>query len=414
MSSRVIVHVDMDAFFAAIEQRDFPELRGKPVVVGADPKEGRGRGVVSTCSYEARVFGIHSAQPISRAYRACPHAEFVKPRYEIYSRDSRIVMDVLAEFSPLMQPVSIDEAFLDCTGTEGLFGSPRELGNRIKTAIKDAVNLTASVGIAPNKFIAKVASDLEKPNGLTICEPGREKEFLGPLPIKRLWGAGAKTVEKLNSMGFLRIADVAGADLSVLEKALGKWGSGLWRLANGMDDRPVEDGRRRKSISEEHTYESDVDDVDRMEKTLFEIAERLSRNMRRLNIKGRTVTLKIRLEGFETFTRSRTLPDFFNDMKTLRQEVLREFRAFDRRGKRVRLLGIGMAKLDENEVTKPTQLELFASEPDNRDETARKAELLLDDLKKKFGDSVNRASLMGSKEHRWGPNSNLNDGSRES
>ncbi len=401
-SPRTIVHVDMDAFFAAVEELDHPEYRGKPLIVGADPKEGRGRGVVSTCNYAARKFGIHSAMPIGRAYKLCPHGIYVPGRYARYSELSKQVMEVLASFAPVVQKVSIDEAFLDCTGTERLFGPQPELGRAIKAKIKDTTQLIASVGIAPNKFIAKIASDLDKPDGLAICEPGREREFLAKLPLKRLWGAGARTVQKLQHLGLWDIGDVAAADPEKLERVLGKHGRHFWNLANGIDDRPVEPYGRRKSISEETTFEEDVDDSERLERVLYEIADDLAFRMRGEGCTGRTVTLKIRLTGFETFTRSRTLDHPTDDTLTMRDAALALFHDFDRRGKRVRLIGIGMSNLlwgdeeQQDETARPaTQMDLFAETQEATNEPRRRREeQVLDELRRKFGSRIKRGGLL--------------------
>lgn len=331
--SRVIAHVDMDAFFAAIEQLDNPGYRGLPVVVGADPKSGKGRGVVCASSYEARIYGIHSAQPISQAYRRCPAAIFLRPRFERYDEVSAGVMRTLGEFSPLVEQISVDEAFLDCSGTENLFGPPRELGLGIKRRIRESTGLTASVGIASNKSVAKIASDLNKPDGLTLCPPGGEKEFLAPLPVGRLWGAGKKTVEQLNRMNVRTIGDVAAFPSRQLEQIFGAMGDHLWLLANGIDERPVCDAWERKSISEEVTFGEDSGDERYVERALYGIADSLSRRTRMLGLEGRTVTLKLRLEGFVTYTRSRTLPSPVSDMKTVLSAAVGLFRDFDRQGK---------------------------------------------------------------------------------
>lgn len=396
MSPRLILHVDMDAFFTSIEQLDSPEYRGRPVVVGADPKGGHGRGVVSAASYEARVFGIHSALPISQAYRRCPDAVFLPPRFERYQELSDMVMKVMGTFTPLVEPISIDEAFLDCSGTERLFGRPAELGMKIKNAIRGETGLSASVGIASNKSVAKIASDLNKPDGLTICEAGREREFLSPLPIGRLWGAGRKTVRELESMGFRTIGDISSVPMQRLEKLLGKWGEHLWLLASGTDDRPVCGEYERKSYSEETTFESDVDDAKVIEHVLFEIADRLSYKLRSEGVKGRTITLKIRLEGFETHSRSRTLPGPVNDMGSIRETAVQHFRNFDRAEKRVRLVGIRMSNLEVHEVEKECQLDLFGTAgPPATDPTGEKdAERVLDRMRERFGDKVTRAALL--------------------
>jgi len=354
--SRLVLHLDMDAFYAAVEQLDHPAYRGKPVVVGADPKGGSGRGVVSTCSYEARKFGIHSAMPISQAYRRCPQAIFVFPRFERYSEISRQVMNILREFSPQLLQISIDEAFIDITRTANFQGGAKAVAEKIKTRIKQEIGLTASIGLAPNMFIAKVASDLHKPAGLTICEAGQEKSFLAPLPVKKLWGVGPKTEAHLQKMGFTTIGQIAQSSQKMLAEKIGKWGAHLWELANGIDERPVEDWGPRKSISQEHTYDQDVADMKIVESTIWKIADGLSADMRRRDLKGQVITLKIRLEGFETFTRQRKLPEYTSDAEIMRAMALELFRKFDCKGKKVRLIGVGMSHLNN---TGGEQLSLF-------------------------------------------------------
>ncbi|MGH7596225.1 MAG: DNA polymerase IV [bacterium] len=389
--TRLILHLDMDAFYAAVEQLDHPEYRGKPVVVGADPKAGRGRGVVSTASYEARKYGIHSAMPISQAYRRCPQAIFVFPHFERYTVISRQVMNILRDLSPQLAQISIDEAFIEITQTANFHGGAKSLAQKLKARIKNETGLTASVGIAPNMFIAKVASDLQKPDGLTICETGQEKAFLAPLPIKKLWGVGPKTEAHLQKLGFVTIGQLAQCSQKMLAERLGKWGAHLWELANGIDDRPVEDWGPRKSISQEHTYDQDVADPQIVEQTIWRIADGLSADMRRSDLKGQVLTVKIRLEGFETFTRQRKLPEFTNDAETLRQVALEIFRKFDRQGKRVRLIGLGMSHLNN---VGGEQLSLFQNEGQTRRD---KVSILLDTLRAKHGEeAAMRASLLGT------------------
>ncbi|MCI0695843.1 DNA polymerase IV [candidate division KSB1 bacterium] len=391
VSTRLVLHLDMDAFYAAVEQLDHPEYRGKPVVVGADPKAGRGRGVVSTASYEARKYGIHSAMPISQAYRRCPQAIFVFPRFERYTAISRQVMNILRDFSPQLAQISIDEAFIEITQTANFHGGAKSLAEKLKARIKNETGLTASVGVAPNMFIAKVASDLQKPDGLTICEAGREKAFLAPLPIKKLWGVGPKTEAHLQKMGFSTIGQLAQCSQKMLAERLGKWGAHLWELANGIDDRPVEDWGPRKSISQEHTYDQDIADPQIVEQTIWRIADGLSADMRQADLKGQVLTLKIRLEGFETFTRQRKLPEFTNDAATMRQLALEIFRKFDRQGKKVRLIGLGMSHLNN---VGGEQLSLFQTEEQTRRD---KVSNLLDTLRAKHGEeAATRASLLGN------------------
>lgn len=380
----------MDAFFCAIEELEHPEYKGKPLVVGADPNEGRGRGVVSTANYAAREYGVHSAMPISQAYKLCPHAIFVPPKMGLYSEFSKRCMAVLDRFSPLVQQISVDEAFLDCSGTEDIFGTPIELATKIRTTMIEETKLTCSVGIASNKSIAKIASELNKPNGFTICPEGQEKQFLAPLPLKRLWGAGKKTIEKLKQLGFHTIGDVAQTDGAELERTLGMWGHKLYRLANGYDSRPVEAVSWRKSISAERTFGEDTHDDEFLENKLFRIADELARSLRAEEIKGRTITLKIRLTGFETFTRSYTLKHYMQDSATIRQVALRLFHDFDRKGKAVRLIGIGISNLDVN-ANGGAQLELFGPDTDVKKQQTDK---VLDNLKEKFGKDITRASFL--------------------
>ena len=387
---RTIVHVDMDAFFAAVEQRDHPQYRGKPVVVGADPQSGNGRGVVSTCSYEARSYGIHSAMPISQAYRRCPEAVFLRPRMDLYADISRKIMAILGGFSPIVRPLSIDEAFLDCTGTEQLFGSARELGGRIKKRILQETGLVASVGIASNMSLAKIASDLGKPDGLVICPPGREKEFLAPLPVSRLWGAGPKAVQRLKALGFTRVGDIAQKDKVWLEKHMGKWGEHLWCLANGLDDREVSTtGHKRKSISMERTFTTDCADKKQLELVLFHIVDRLTRRLRLKGLSGRTVTLKIRFSDFRTLTRRRTLSMHIDDTHTVHQTAADLF-ANVYKGQKVRLLGVGFTNLKPFQQGHQCTIQPAAAQ----NHTNQRIDSVLDALKKKYGDKVARASLL--------------------
>lgn len=301
--TRAITHIDMDAFYASVEQRDRPELRGLPVIVGADPK---GRGVVSACSYEARRFGVHSAMPISRAYRACPQGIYLPVDMDKYARVSAEIMAVLSAFSPLVEPVSVDEAFIDLTGTETLWGPPLEAVRRIKARIKDETGLTASAGLAANKFVAKVASDLRKPDGLVVVEPGREAEFLAPLPIERLWGVGKVTARELQALGVVTIGQLQRVAPRALAARLGPHGPDLLDLAFGRDARPVEPFSPPKSMGAETTFEHDCRDPARLEETLRAQAERVARELRAERLAACRVTLKLRWADFRTLTRSHT------------------------------------------------------------------------------------------------------------
>jgi nucleotidyltransferase/DNA polymerase involved in DNA repair len=386
--NRIILHLDMDAFFAAVEQLDHPQFRGKPLIVGSDPKHGRGRGVVATASYEARKFGIHSAMPISEAYKRCPHGIYVRGRHARYAEVSSAVMLLMENFTSVIEKISIDEAFLDMTHCLNLFGTAERAGRCIKQQIKDELKLNASVGIAPNKFLAKIASDLEKPDGLVIVEQGAEKAFLRDLPIARLWGVGKKTEEALKRMGIETIGQIARLKEIDLQKRFGKWGYALWRLSHGIDNRPVENRGVRKSISQETTFDVDVADTSVHESTLYEIAEALARTMRKHDIRGRTITLKIRLDDFSTYTRSRTLSDFVDSAPIIRGVVLKLYRQVEKKGKKVRLLGIGVSQLN---CETGEQLSLF----DHESTVDKKVTGLLDSMEDKFGkDVVTRATAL--------------------
>ena len=258
---RTVLHVDMDAFYAAVEQRDRPELRGKPVIVGANPLGGRGRGVVSTASYEARRFGVGSAMPISQAYRLCPKGAYLPVDMEKYGRESERIMKILRRFTDRVEPVSIDEAFLDVSGSGRAFGTGEEIARRLKEAIRREIQLTASVGVATSKLVAKVASDMRKPDGLVVVPPGTEAAFLAPLPVRRLWGVGPKMEELLARLGVQTIGDLVAVDAKRLGRRLGTHGHDLLVLAKGLDEREVvSESAEARSLGQEHTYDQDTDD----------------------------------------------------------------------------------------------------------------------------------------------------------
>lgn len=377
---RFIAHVDMDAFFAAIEQRDNPALCGRPVIVGANPKKGRGRGVVSTCSYEARKFGIHSAMPISIAYRKCPQAIFLPVNMEKYTEVSHRIYDILYDFTPHIEPISIDEAFLDITGSYRLFGTPRKACALIKSRIKEETGLTASVGLAPTKMAAKVASDLRKPDGFVEVAGDGLLEFLWPLDISRMWGLGKKTEVVFRSMGMNTIGDIAKKDIMELTGMFGKNGAHFWYLANGVDEREVETERETKSIGNETTFDKDTLDKSKIEGTLMSLCEKVSGRLRKESSKGRTITLKIRLEGFKTYTRSvtRYMPTNFADV--LYKEIKNLYNRFDTDGRKVRLVGVQVSNLSSTD----SRYSLFHEKSDKKREDIHKA---LEKIKKKFGEN---------------------------
>jgi DNA polymerase-4 len=381
---RSIIHVDMDAFYASVEQRDRPECIGKPVIVGADP---RGRGVVSTASYEARKYGIHSAMPISEAYRRCPHGIFLPVDGEKYGRVSAEIMKILEGFSPLVEPLSLDEAFLDITGTERLLGPPIEVARSIKVRIRAITHLTASVGVAPNKFLAKIASDLKKPDGLVEVKPGHEAEFLAALPIRRMWGVGRVVEAELQTMGIETVGRLARTPRRVLEQRFGKSGGLLHELAHGRDDWPVEPWRAPKSMGAEETFARDTRDLDTLRRTLLHQSERVARELRADGYTGRTVTLKIRFANFQTITR-RVTGEGTQDGIEIFKRAFGLLEHVDR-GLPVRLIGLSVSGLNYGVSD---QLSLFSSRSTKRDRVARAA----DQLAKRFGEAaLIPASLLG-------------------
>ena len=378
----------MDAFFAAIEELDHPEYRGKPVVVGADPKGGKGRGVVSTCNYEARKYGIHSAMPISQAYKRCPFAIYVFPRGSRYGEISQKLFAILSEFTPKVEPVSVDEAFMDITGCIRLLGSPEEIANKIKQRIKDELQLSASIGIAPIKFVAKIASDLKKPDGLVIVEPGQVTEFLYPLPISRMWGVGKKTEIQLKALGINTIGDLAKLSQDAMIKKFGKSGLHFWTLANGIDEREVEYDHFVKSVSLENTFEEDVSNEKTIEQTINAIADNLGRILRKKQVKGKTVTLKIRLHDFSTSTRSHSFGSYLDSSQIISETALKLYHDFQKHGKKVRLLGIAVSNLN---TQCDEQLGFF----DTDTKADQKIDHVIDLVQNKFGpDLIKKASLL--------------------
>jgi DNA polymerase IV len=381
-TNRVILHVDMDAFYASIEQLDDPGLRGRPVIVGADPKHGLGRGVVAACSYEARKFGVRSALPIGRAWKLCPDGAFVRPRMERYVEVSHEVMEVLRRFTNLVEPLSIDEAFLDVTGSTTLFGAPIQIARAVKKQIREATGLTASAGVAPNKFLAKIASDLKKPDGLVVVEPGEIESFLVDLPVSRLWGVGPKTEERLREMGLHTIGAVRARKRDELTQMLGSGlGSHIHALALGEDDRPVVPNWEPKSISNETTFEEDTRDRELLVKTIRRLSESVGRRLRRENYRARKVTLKIRLEPFETHTRQVSVKRPVDTDEEITRLALSLFDQFSLE-RRIRLIGVGTGEI-VRPGDGPTQLGLF-DEPNKESAIDR----TVDAIRERFGDDL--------------------------
>lgn len=379
----MILHIDMDAFYAAVEQQDHPEFRGRPVVVGANPRHGRGRGVVSTASYEAREFGIHSAQPISQAWKRCPHAIFLPVRMSRYVNISRQIMNILQDFSPHLEKISLDEAFLDITGTGRLLGSPEQIGYRMKARILEDTGLTASVGIGPNKLIAKMASDFQKPDGLTYVDKINVQRFLHPLPVRQLWGIGKQTEKRLLAYGVRTIGDLAGLDQDFLIREFGKWGRCLYHYSHGMDESPVIPYRNTKSISNETTFRKDEKDRDVFRETLLGLCDKVGFRLRQQGLMARTVSLKVRFADFTTIIRNSTLPKPIHLSEAVYHEVFHLFESIDTAERLIRLLGVGVSQLIS---AQQLQGDLFGE--NNRDERITQA---VDRLKNRYGtDAIKR------------------------
>lgn len=376
--SKVIAHIDMDAFFAAVEVLLNPELRGKPLIIGSDPQKGKGRGVVSTASYEARVFGVHSAMPVSKAYRLCPHGIFVSPRSGVYGEYSRRIFSIVERFTPNIQRVSIDEAFLDLSGSVHLYGSIANIGKAIKKAISDEVNLTASIGISNSKSVAKIASDFDKPDGLTIVPPDQIQQFLDPLSISRLWGAGAKTVSRLEEMGIRTVSDLRKYPLEMLQQKMGKMGPHLHQMALGIDEREVHEREAVKSVSNERTFGVDQTDLEIIHSTLLRLSEKVAGRLRRKGFSGRTIQVKIRFSDFSTFTRHKTLSHATHATEEIYRVCLKLIEPFRQEKKAVRLMGVGVSQLQTLQGSQMNFLE-------NADQRKENLEQIMDQLQDKFG-----------------------------
>ena len=391
--TQVIVHVDMDAFFASVEQLHHPEWRGKPVIVGADPREGRGRGVVSTASYEARKYGIHSAMPISKAYRLCPHGIYVAPHGKLYSDYSKQIFEILYHFTPIVEILSIDEAFLEVTGSLHLFNSIENLGKEIKKQIFEVTKLTASLGIAPNKSVAKIASDFIKPDGLTIVFQEDIQKFLDPLPITKLFGVGKKMHEILQHLGINTVKDLCNYPKAFLEDKFGEMGAHIYNMARGIDDRRVQIDGEIKSISHETTFETDLVDEEHLNNTMLHLAAKVGQRLRKRNLKGKTIQLKIRFDDFTTFTRRKTLVNYTHltdDIYKIGLKMLKEFYPLE---KPIRLIGIGVSHIIDE---KGMQISLW----DIQNEKKLALEKIMDQIQEKFGKSaIIHANTISFKKH---------------
>jgi DNA polymerase-4 len=383
-----ILHVDMDAFYASVEQRDRPELRGKPVVVGGTAE---GRGVVCAASYEARKFGVHSAMPAVTAHRLCPQAIFLPVRMSYYAQISAELRQIFEAFTPLVQPLSLDEAFLDVRGCEGLFGPAREIAQQIRERIRSELRLTASVGVACNKFLAKLASDLQKPDGLVVIEPDQVRQIMSPLPVSRLWGVGKKGEKRLQALGLRTIGDIIALPESILQDHFGSFGGWLWKLAHGLDnDNPVVPDAEAKSVSTETTFSRDVGDREALRSCLLELSDHLGHRLRRHKLRARTIDLKVRTSDFQTYTRAQGLsePTDLTEVIWQTADSLLQSRV-PAQWLPLRLMGVGATKLVREEQV---QHDLFGQAWRARQKALEGA---MDAIRDQFGRAaIRRARLL--------------------
>jgi DNA polymerase IV len=351
---RKIIHIDMDAFYASVEQRDQPNLAGKPVIVGGSPQS---RGVVATCSYEARAYGVHSAMPTSQAYRLCPDGIFVKPRFDVYKGVSLQVRAIFHDYTDAVEPLSLDEAYLDVTGNKKNIPSATLIAREIQKRVKEELSLTCSAGVAENKFLAKIASGYKKPSGLTLITPEQSLDFIAALPIGKFYGIGEATERKMKELGIHNGLDLRDWDEIDLVRHFGKSGHFYFRIARGVDERPVEPYRTRKSVGAENTYAEDIADLDLIRDKLLDIAHTVEMRMERANTSGRTITLKVRYDDFEIATRSTTLHSDVRESEVLYRTACNLLPLTEAGTRKIRLLGISVSNLDIGRV--PTrQLDL--------------------------------------------------------
>lgn len=388
MAGRTIIHADLDAFYASVEVLDDPALRGKPVIVGGGPND---RGVVSAASYEARAFGVQSAMPLRTAGRRCPHGVFLPGRPDRYRELSEQVMRVFAAYTPAVEPISLDEAFLDVTGSGAVFGDGETIGRTIKHRVLEEVGLVVSVGVATNKLCAKVASDLRKPDALVVVPPGEEAAFLAPLPIRRLWGIGPQSQAALADYGITTIGQLAAMGPGALRRRFGRHGDDLVARARGIDPSPVATAARPKSIGHEHTFDHDTADVRKLEATLLDVAESVASRLRRHDLAAGSVQLKLRYEGFETLTRQAPLARQTRESGPLYEAGLALLRRTLVAGRGVRLIGLTAINLSDVQ-----QLTLFDA-PGRTDRLARS----IDVVRERFGDAaITRARLLTERPRR--------------
>jgi len=349
---RVIFHVDMDHFFTAVEEREHPEHKGKPVVVGANPKEGKGRGVVSTCNYEARKYGVRSGMPIVRAWKRCPHAVYLPVNYDLYKKVSSRIMTILRRFADKFEQWGLDEAFLDVSSKVQDLEEAKRLAQKVKEEIYEKEKLTCSIGVGPNKLVAKIASDFKKPDGLTAVEENDVKGFLSPLPVDKLLWVGKKTKQKLNAMGIKTIGELANFDASVLIEKFGVMGKQLYLSAQGIDRSEVQERWEIKSMSRDTTFEEDTSDTQIILKTLNALAEDVHKQLIKSNFNFKTATIKIRYENFETHTHGKTLPFLTDRLSDIQRTVRDLTQTHLQQNRKVRLVGVKLSNLVSSEKQK--------------------------------------------------------------
>lgn len=387
MAARVrqIIHLDMDAFYASVEMRDNPSLKGQPVIVGGSKQ----RGVVSAASYEARKFGIHSAMPMATAMRLCPQGHYRPVRMARYKEVSDQIFAVFSCYTPLIEPLSLDEAFLDVTASLRLFGPAEKIAREIKDTVREKIGLTVSAGIASSKLIAKIASDLEKPDGLTVVPEGLVRRFLSPLPIEKLWGVGKVTRKDLALLNVKTIGDLSRLPKDLLQRRFGQQGLQLYFLSRGIDDREVQPERKVKSLGREETFMEDILDQTRAAKEILTLSQRVSKRLRRHGMAGRTVTLKVTYHDFSQITRSSTLPDPTDDGGTIYRFCLDLLAKTEVGRKAIRLLGVSLSQL-----ARPGegQLRLFNG-PSGADKE-RKLNRAMDMIQDKYGEQAIRPGTL--------------------
>ncbi len=362
-ASRVIFHLDFDAFYASVEERENPSLKGKPLIIGADPKEGSGRGVVVACSYAARKKGLHSGQPISRAFRLCPEGTYLRPNFELYESVSRNLMHYLKPFADKFEQLSIDEACMDVTQSNLRHGGPVELGKFIKAQVMANHGLTCSIGIAPNKSAAKIAADYQKPDGLTYVPPDHVKEFLAPLPVSKISGIGKKTEPKLNELGIRTIGDLANYPPKKLVEEFGRNAIWMWAIANAQEQVPVQETYEMKSIGAESTFESDTDNWQEVDEELRSLIQNVHTRLTDEQFKFRTVTLKIRFTGFETYTRAKSARFPSANREVIARAINDLIEEFRDNKKKVRLVGVRLSGFSGKSVNAKVEktLDSFAT-----------------------------------------------------